>query len=86
MSHHGKIHIRQLRVDCVLSRGGFVADDVAFLARGGFFCPAGLERGFDYGVGGVSEGSGDVVLVPADAFVYARVLEGVLIVVEAGRS
>ena len=46
----------------------------------------GLERGFDCGVGGVSEGSGDVVLVPADALIYDRVLEAVLIVVEASRS
>jgi hypothetical protein len=44
----------------------------------------GLERGFDCGVGGVSEGSGDVVLVPADALVFDRVFEGVLGVIEAG--
>ena len=32
------------------------------------FCSdVGLERGFDCGVRGVSEGSGDVVLLPADA-------------------
>jgi len=32
----------------------------------------GLEGGCDCGVGGVREGSGDVVLVSADAFVYNR--------------
>ena len=32
----------------------------------------GLDCGFDCGVGGVSEGSGDAVLVPADAFVFAN--------------
>ena len=32
------------------------------------FCSdVGLERGFDCGVGGVREGSGDAVRVPADA-------------------
>ena len=42
----------------------------------------GLKRGFGCGVE-VSDGGGDVVLVPADALVYDCVLEGVLIVVEA---
>ena len=45
-----------------------------------------LVRGFDCGVGGVSERSGDVVLVPADALVYDCVLEAALIVIEAGFS
>ena len=44
------------------------------------------DCGFGCGVGGVCEGSGDVVFVPADALVYDRFLEVVLIVVEAGRS
>ena len=48
------------------------------------FCPdVGLDRGLDCGVGGVREGSGDVVLVPADALVYDRVFDAVLVVIEA---
>ena len=35
---------------------------------------------------GVREPSGHAVLLPADALVYDRVFEAVLIVVEAGRS
>jgi len=46
----------------------------------------GLKRGFDCGVGRVPEGSGDVVFVPADAFVVDRVFEAALIVIEAGFS
>ena len=42
-----------------------------------------LERGFDCGVGGVSEGSGDVVLVPADALVCDRVFETAFVVVQS---
>jgi hypothetical protein len=37
----------------------------------------GLDCGCDCGVVGVREGSGDVVLVPADALVYDRVFEAV---------
>ena len=43
-----------------------------------------LERGFDCGVGGVSEGSGDVVLAPADALVLDRVFEAAFVLIEAG--
>ena len=43
-----------------------------------------LERGFGCGVGGVSEGSGDVILVPADALVYDRVFEAVFVMIEPG--
>ena len=39
-----------------------------------------------FGCGGVCEGSGDVVFVPADALVVDRVFEAAFIVVEAGRS
>jgi len=46
----------------------------------------GLERGFDCGVVGVREGSGDVVLVPTDAFVYDSVFEAAFVLVEAGGS
>ena len=46
----------------------------------------GLDCGCDCGVWGVREGSGDVVLVPADALVFDCVFEAVLIVVKAGRS
>ena len=42
-----------------------------------------LDCGFGCGVGGVSEGSGDAVLVPADALVVDRVFEAAFIVVEA---
>jgi len=44
----------------------------------------GSECEFARGVGGVREGSGDVVLVPADALVYDRVFEAALVLVEAG--
>jgi hypothetical protein len=37
-------------------------------------------------IGGLSEGNGDTVLVPADALVYDRVFEAALIVIEAGFS
>ena len=40
--------------------------------------------GCDCGVGGVSEGSGDLMLVPADALVLDRVVEAAFVVVEAG--
>ena len=43
----------------------------------------GLDCGFDCGVGGVGDGSGNAVLVPADALVYDRVFEAVFVVVEA---
>ena len=39
----------------------------------------GLECRFDCGVGGVSDGGGDAVLVPADALVYDRVFEAVFV-------
>ena len=44
----------------------------------------GLKRGFSGGLGGVSERSGDMVFVPADALVYDRVFEAAFVLVETG--
>ena len=42
-----------------------------------------LDRRFYRVIGGLGEGNGDAVLVPADAFVVDRAFEAMLVVVEA---
>jgi hypothetical protein len=56
-----------------------VKGDTAGAVAGGrgFAGKRGLDCGLDCGVGGVSEGSGDVVLVPADVLVLDRGFEAI---------